>query len=343
VNVDAQFTELTPFVPYDILLSADIDGNGSPDAKVAAGMINSEAPLTDLGVPKERPPSTVDLIGAWPNPFHRLLTVELALPKAGAVQLELYDVGGRRVRRVVRENVAAGRGLRVLDAAGLPSGLYLLRVETEGMVRTRRVVLLGRDQANEIRAPAVIVPRFPEQRNAAAVLTSTTAAGECGLRLAGGCHRLTLDRRLRHETELAQKGRAVKVDARLDDLAVLIRSSSQHFKSTFFCVAEMIPWGPFNGPVWVPRPMNSTIVHSSPWITFVISTLESGMAVDQFSRYSRYPLRPVNVTSNATFVHFTSSVTMESPCRSHGDCMHRNGREREWHYPEQSHLISPLP
>jgi hypothetical protein len=83
VNVDAQFTELTPFVPYDILLSADIDGNGSPDAKVAAGMINSEAPLTDLEVPKERPPSTVDLIGAWPNPFHRLLTVELALPKAG--------------------------------------------------------------------------------------------------------------------------------------------------------------------------------------------------------------------------------------------------------------------
>jgi len=143
VNVDAQFTELTPFVPYDILLSADIDGNGSPDAKVAAGMINSEAPLTNLGVPKERPPSTVDLIGAWPNPFHRLLTVELALPKAGAVQLELYDVGGRRVRRVVRENVAAGRGLRVLDAAGLPSGLYLLRVETEGMVRTRRIVLLG--------------------------------------------------------------------------------------------------------------------------------------------------------------------------------------------------------
>jgi hypothetical protein len=47
------------------------------------------------------------------------------------------------VRRVVRENVAAGRGLRLLDAAGLPSGLYLLRVETEGMVRTRRVVLLG--------------------------------------------------------------------------------------------------------------------------------------------------------------------------------------------------------
>jgi len=86
-------------------------------------------------------PTVVHIIHTGLN--GRLLTVELALPKAGAVQLELYDVGGRRVRRVVRENVAAGRGLRVLDAAGLPSGLYLLRVETEGMVRTRRIVLLG--------------------------------------------------------------------------------------------------------------------------------------------------------------------------------------------------------
>ena len=81
-------------------------------------------------------PTVVHIIHTGLN--GRLLTVELAL-----IQLELYDVGGRRVRRVVRENVAAGRGLRVLDAAGLPSGLYLLRVETEGMVRTRRVVLLG--------------------------------------------------------------------------------------------------------------------------------------------------------------------------------------------------------
>jgi len=45
-------------------------------------------------------------------------------------------------RILVAEQVAAGRGLRMLDAGGLPSGAYLLRLETESQVRTKRVVML---------------------------------------------------------------------------------------------------------------------------------------------------------------------------------------------------------
>lgn len=143
VHVDAAFTEASPFAPYDILLSADINGDAQPDAQVAAGMINSEAPVDVTAVlpPVAELPTRFDLVSTAPNPFHRLLAVQLDLPRAGRVKLELFDVSGRRVRSVV-EAMAAGRALRMVDASGLPSGVYLLRFEAGGVVRTRNVVML---------------------------------------------------------------------------------------------------------------------------------------------------------------------------------------------------------
>jgi hypothetical protein len=77
-----------------------------------------------------------------PNPFHRALAVEFELSRPGRVKLELYDLTGRRVRASVENQMAAGRSLRVLDGAGLPSGVYVLRFEAQGLTRTQRVVLL---------------------------------------------------------------------------------------------------------------------------------------------------------------------------------------------------------
>jgi hypothetical protein len=144
VHVDAQFVDPAPFIPYDIVLSADIDGNYAPDAETAAGMINSEPALDVVAVPPgaAAPPDRFELADTWPNPFHRSLAVAFDLPGPASVKLELYDVSGRRVRSVVEARVGAGRNLRMLDAAGLHSGVYLLRIESQGRVRTRRVVML---------------------------------------------------------------------------------------------------------------------------------------------------------------------------------------------------------
>jgi len=144
VHVDAQFVDPAPFIPYDIVLSADIDGNYAPDAETAAGMINSEPALDVVAVPPgaASPPDRFELADTWPNPFHRSLAVAFDLPGPASVKLELYDVSGRRVRSVVEARVGAGRNLRVLDATGLHSGVYLLRIESQGRVRTRRVVML---------------------------------------------------------------------------------------------------------------------------------------------------------------------------------------------------------
>ncbi len=64
------------------------------------------------------------------------------MPEAGRVTLAVYDALGREVARLVDGERPAGRYEVVLDGAGLPSGLYLVRLTAEGFAQTRRVTLL---------------------------------------------------------------------------------------------------------------------------------------------------------------------------------------------------------
>jgi len=142
VTVDAEFATPLPFEFFDIVLSADSDGDGTYEAHSAAGMFYSERPVPIVAVPHRPLGDRLELVGAAPNPFRRNLTVEFELTRRGEVELALFDVGGRRVRTLIDEHVDAGRWARTLSAAGLSSGVYFLRLEAEGQLRTRRVVLL---------------------------------------------------------------------------------------------------------------------------------------------------------------------------------------------------------
>ncbi len=66
---------------------------------------------------------------AFPNPFNPRTTIELALPVAGEVRVELFDLAGRSVRVIRRGEMAAGLYHIPVDGQNLASGLYLLRVE----------------------------------------------------------------------------------------------------------------------------------------------------------------------------------------------------------------------
>jgi hypothetical protein len=146
VGVSAEFVEPAPFIPYDIVVAADADGNGVPDAEAAAGMIYGEPPLNVVGVtaPGATLPTRFELVSTAPNPFHRVLAVDFDLPRVTTVKLELFDISGRRVRSVVEPSAPAGRVRRMLDAGGLPSGVYVLRVQAGAEARSRRVVMLKR-------------------------------------------------------------------------------------------------------------------------------------------------------------------------------------------------------
>lgn len=88
------------------------------------------------------------LEGAQPNPFNPRVTISYQVATAGPVELWVYDLRGRRVRRLVSAAEAVGSRQVVwdgVDDAGQPaaSGTYVLRlVGPDGPAPARRVTLL---------------------------------------------------------------------------------------------------------------------------------------------------------------------------------------------------------
>ncbi len=87
-------------------------------------------------------PASVALDAAYPNPFAEQTTLGFVVPEAGHVTLTVYDVLGRTVAVLLDGEVEAGRHTAVLDGRTLPSGSYLVRLETAGTVQTQRLTLL---------------------------------------------------------------------------------------------------------------------------------------------------------------------------------------------------------
>lgn len=79
-----------------------------------------------------------------PNPASSRAEIEFAVPRAGLVQLRVFDPAGRRVRSLLDAPVDAGRHQLVWDGrddAGnlLGSGLFLLELRAGGERRTQRI------------------------------------------------------------------------------------------------------------------------------------------------------------------------------------------------------------
>ena len=100
-------------------------------------------PLPDpTSVERGELPVSVKLSGNYPNPFNPQTTIEYALPRAAAVRLAVYDLLGREVALLVDGIRQAATYQVRFDGAGLPSGVYLYRLETPDQVLTRRMILL---------------------------------------------------------------------------------------------------------------------------------------------------------------------------------------------------------
>ena len=78
----------------------------------------------------------------YPNPFNPLTTIRYEIPVTGPVKIKIYDMLGREVLKLVDEVKAPGIYTIAWNAANLPSGVYLYRLQANSFTATKKVVLI---------------------------------------------------------------------------------------------------------------------------------------------------------------------------------------------------------
>jgi hypothetical protein len=87
-------------------------------------------------------PEEFSLSQNYPNPFNAVTTINYALPVAGNVRIQVYDIMGRVVATIEKGTVPAGYHKGTWNAQGMPSGLYFVRLSTNQFSETRKMMLL---------------------------------------------------------------------------------------------------------------------------------------------------------------------------------------------------------
>jgi hypothetical protein len=87
-------------------------------------------------------PRVYSLAQNYPNPFNPSTKISFALPKAGNVELKIYDILGREVTTLVNEFRIAGNYTVDFNAANLASGVYFYRIKSGDFIDTKKMVLM---------------------------------------------------------------------------------------------------------------------------------------------------------------------------------------------------------
>ena len=87
-------------------------------------------------------PETIVLDQNYPNPFNPSTTIQFELPNSSDVELEVFDLLGRKVATLIQGVLQAGSHEAMFDATVLGSGLYVytLRAGDHRMTRTMTLI-----------------------------------------------------------------------------------------------------------------------------------------------------------------------------------------------------------
>jgi hypothetical protein len=86
-------------------------------------------------------PSTFALLQNYPNPFNPSTTIVFSLERAGLIQLDIHNLIGQKVATLATGLWPAGEHRLSWEASGLPSGIYLARLQAGEQTHMKRLVL----------------------------------------------------------------------------------------------------------------------------------------------------------------------------------------------------------
>ena len=141
---------------YDVENVGDVTGDGVSELCVCLQDKNHEAAhvwlydlVGDIGVRELQPrPAPAPKVGyafalgaARPNPSRGEARIAFTLAEAGATTLELYDLSGRKVRTLWRDDAAEGPHDVAVDLCDVAPGVYIYRLTAPNDAAARRLVV----------------------------------------------------------------------------------------------------------------------------------------------------------------------------------------------------------
>jgi len=130
-------------------LSVALDGEGmligaygDDDAGLSSGAAYLFEPMINVAIDDAAAvPTTYSLHPNYPNPFNPETVLRFDLPQAAHARLIIYDMMSREVARLLDTPLGAGTHAVTWQAEGLPSGVYVYRLETGAYSAARTMVL----------------------------------------------------------------------------------------------------------------------------------------------------------------------------------------------------------
>lgn len=152
-NDGAAWSPINQGLTTTYVRSLEITANGYLFAATLSGggggvLFRSVSPVTDVGQEIADLPPAFALDQNYPNPSNPTTRIRFTLSSQerdgvrSHVSLRVYDILGREVRTLVNENLPAGSYEVTFNAAGLASGVYLYRLQSDRFAVTRKLILL---------------------------------------------------------------------------------------------------------------------------------------------------------------------------------------------------------
>jgi len=127
---------------HDVYLKFVGSGSGELFRLQSFQFITNSKPTAINSRPENNLPRRFYLEQNYPNPFNPVTRIKYSVPKTSYLTIKVYDVMGREVATVFDGVQQAGNYTAILDGSNLTSGIYFYKMETNGFVETKKLVLL---------------------------------------------------------------------------------------------------------------------------------------------------------------------------------------------------------
>ncbi len=94
------------------------------------------------GITEENIPEEFQLFQNYPNPFNPETVISWQSPVAGKNVLKVFNILGNEIATLVNKEMPSGKYEIKFDGSELPSGIYLIRLQVDSFVQTKKMSLI---------------------------------------------------------------------------------------------------------------------------------------------------------------------------------------------------------